>query len=135
MAKSKIELIKEYIEKCPLLKKGKIDVDYLKDDIDSYSIDRTPSNPIVKKYRDGGAIKQITFDFTVQAPLSSIAMENLINSKFCEDFMEWIEKQNKQRILPNIEGVQSIKCTSPRIYFAKNRNTGSLYYTNELSIL
>lgn len=135
MEKSKIELIKEYIEKCPLLKKGKIDVDYLKDDIDSYSIDRTPSNPTVKQYRDGGAIKQITFDFTVQAPISSNTIDNLVNSKFCEDFMEWIEKQNKQRKLPSIEGVQSIKCTSPRIYFTKNRNTGSLYNTNELPIL
>ena len=107
----------------------------MKVDIDCYSIDRTPSNPIVKQYRDGGAIKQITFDFTVQAPISSNTIDNLVNSKFCEDFMEWIEKQNKQRILPNIEGTQSIKCTSPRIYFAKNRNTGSLYNTNELPIL
>lgn len=126
MKKSKIELIKEYIEKCPLLKKGKIDVDYLQDDIDSYSIDRTPSNPIVKKYNDGSAIEQITFDFTVQAPLSSNTIDNLVNSKFCEDFMEWIEKQNKQRILPNIPEVQSIRCTSPG-YILQKTETQAVY--------
>jgi len=45
--KSQMEKIKEFIETCPLLKKGKINVDYLKDKPQSYSIDRTPVNPIV----------------------------------------------------------------------------------------
>ena len=31
--KSKMELIKEFIETCPYLNKGKIDVDYLKGDV------------------------------------------------------------------------------------------------------
>ena len=38
--KSKMQLIKEYIEKCPLLKGDQINVDYLKDEVYSYSIDR-----------------------------------------------------------------------------------------------
>ena len=37
--KSKIELIKEFIETCPLLKNGKVNVDYIKDKPQSYSID------------------------------------------------------------------------------------------------
>lgn len=124
--KSKIELIKEFFETCPLLKRGKISVDYLDGDIDSYSIDKTPSNPIIKQYRDGGVIKQITFDFTVQAPISSNTIDNLVNSKFCEDFMKWIEKQNKQRILPNVPGIQSIKCTSPG-YILQKTETQAVY--------
>lgn len=117
MEKSNMQLIKEYIEKCPLLKKGKINVDYLKDKPQSYSIDKTPSNPIYKEYRDGGTLKQITFDFTVQAPLSSQTIVNLANSKFCDDFTNWIEQKNKENILPEIDGIQWIKCTSPRLYF------------------
>lgn len=135
MEKSKIELIKEYIETCPLLNKGKINVDYLKDKPQSYSIDRTPVNPIVKTFSDGGVIKQITFDFSVTAPISSQTIVNLANSKFCEDFMKWIKEQNQKRKLPQIKGVQTIECTSPRIYIAKNRNNSNLYNTNELSIL
>lgn len=110
-------------------------MDYLEDDIDSYSIDQTPINPIVKQYSDGGKIKQIAFDFTVTEPISSQAIVNLANSKFCEDFSNWIEKQNKARNLPQIEGIQSIKCTSPRLHIAKNRRNGNLYYSNELPIL
>ena len=41
MKKSKMELIKDFIETCPLLEGDKINVDYLKDEIYSYSIDRT----------------------------------------------------------------------------------------------
>lgn len=119
--KSKMELIKEFIEKCPLLKGGKINVDYLKDKPQSYSIDRTPVKPNVSNFTDGnGGKRQIAFDFTVTAPISSQAIVNLANSKFCEDFMQWIEIQNRTKNFPDIEGAFSIKCTSPRIYLTKN---------------
>lgn len=121
MEKSKIELIKEWIETCPLLEGGKINVDYLKDKPQSYSIDRTPVQPEVKPFTDGnGGKKQIAFDFTVTAPISSRAIINLANSKFCEDFMKWIETQNRLKNFPNIEGAFSIKCTSPRLSFTEN---------------
>lgn len=121
MEKSKMELIKEFIETCPLLRGGKIAVDYLKDSPQSYSIDRTPIQPEIKPFIDGrGGKKQIAFDFTVTAPLSSQVIINLANSKFCEDFMEWIETQNRLKNLPKIKGAFSIKCTSPRIYFRED---------------
>ena len=59
LEESMMKSIKEWIENCPLLNGGKISVDYLDDDIDSYSIDRTPSNPIVSTDIIGGKIKQI----------------------------------------------------------------------------
>ena len=121
--KSNIEIIKEYIETCPLLKNGKINVDYLKDKPQSYSIDITPNNPIYKEYKDGTKLKQITFDFTVQAPLSTQVIVNLANSKFCEDFMNWIEVKNREEILPNIIGIQWIKCTSPGYILGKTETT------------
>ena len=52
-----MELIKEFIETCPLLSGGKINVDYLEDDIDSYSIDQTPVNPEINRFVDGGGRK------------------------------------------------------------------------------
>lgn len=122
--KSKMELIKEYIETCPLLKGNKIAVDYLKDDVYSYSIDRTPSQPKTKRFIDGcGGRKQITFDFSVTAPLSAQTIVNLVNSKFGEDFIEWIEGQNQKHILPNIDGAFSIECTSPSYVLMKTQTT------------
>lgn len=120
---SMMKLIKEWIETCPLLNGGKISVDYLQDDIDSYSIDRTPSNPIVSTDIIGGKTKQITFDFVVQAPLSSQTIVNLANSKFCEEFMEWVETKNKNREYPEITGAQEIGCTSPGYILQKTKTT------------
>lgn len=127
MKKSKMELIKEYIESCPLLEGDKINVDYLDDEVYSYSIDRTPSNPVLKKFNDGtGGKYQITFDFTVTAPISSRVVTNLANSKFGEDFMEWIKTQQMRRNLPKINGAHSIECTSPS-YILQKIETTAIY--------
>ncbi len=124
MEKSKMELIKEFIETCHLLKGDKINVDYLKDDIYSYSIDRTPVQPEIKPFVDGNGGKyQIAFDFTVTAPISSRVVTNLANSKFGEDFMEWIKTQNRIKNLPKINGAFSIKCTSPSYILQKTETT------------
>lgn len=101
MEKSKIELIKEFIETCPLLKNGKVNVDYIKDKPQSYSIDETPATTILKPYTDGGSRNQIFFDFSIQASFN--ALENIKNSKFCDDFLKWIKEQNNNENLPKIE--------------------------------
>lgn len=120
---SKLQKIKEFIETCPLLNGNKICVDYLKDDVYSYSIDRTPSQPVQEKFVDRGGRKQITFDFTVTAPISSQAIVNLANSQFGEDFIEWITMQNYIDNLPDIDGAFSIECTSPSYILQKTQTT------------
>lgn len=124
--KSKMELIKEFIETCPYLNKDKIDVDYLKDDVNSYAIVQATTTPIVTKYKGGGSLRQIAFDFVVQAPVSSRNIENLANSKFGEDFMNWIEEQDGKRNLPKINNIQHIQCTSPS-YILQRTNTQATY--------
>lgn len=108
MEKGYMELIKEFIETCPQLKGGKVNVDYIKDDIESYSIDETPSTTILQTFADGGTRRQVSFDFSIQASFS--VLENIKNSKFCDDFMEWIEEQDDKGNLPEIEGIEKIKC-------------------------
>lgn len=124
--KSNMELIKEFIETCPYLKKGKIVVDYLKDDVYSYSIIQSNGNPIETKYKGGGSIRQILFDFVVQAPISNRNIDNLANSKFGEDFTRWIEEQDDIRNLPKIFNAQHIQCISPS-YILERTNTQAIY--------
>ncbi len=105
--KSKMETIKEFIEKCPLLKKGKVNVDYIKDKPQSYSVDETATETILNKFTDGGSRRQIQFDFSIQANFS--ILENIKNSKFCDDFLDWIEEENNKGNLPSIKGAEEIK--------------------------
>lgn len=106
--KSKMELIKDFIETCPYLNKGKVNVDYIKDKPLSYSIDETPVDPVLQNFSDGGRRLQIQFDFSIQAKFS--ALENIKNSKFCDDLTDWIYEQNKKENLPKIDGAVWIKC-------------------------
>lgn len=106
--KSKMELIGEFIETCPLLNKGKVNLDYIKEKPQSYSIDETPVEPVLNEFRDGGRRLQIQFDFSIQANFS--ILENIKNSKFCDDFMKWIYEQDSKGNLPKIDGIDWIKC-------------------------
>ena len=122
--KSKMDLIREFIETCPLLKKGKVNVDYLKDKPQNYSIDETPSTTVLKEYKDGGTQNQILFDFSIQANFS--VLENIKNSKFCDDFFYWIKKQSKIDNLPKIDGICWIKCTG-RVTILQTTETTAIY--------
>ena len=106
--KSKMELIGDFIETCPYLKNGKVNVDYIKDEPQSYSVDETPVEPVLNNFRDGGRRLQIQFDFSIQANFS--VLENIKNSKFCDDFTDWIYEQNEKDNLPKIDGIDWIKC-------------------------
>ena len=106
--KSNMELIGEFIETCPLLNKGKVNLDYIKEKPQSYSIDETPVEPVLNYFQDGGRRLQIQFDFSIQANFS--VLENIKNSKFCDDFMKWIYEQDNEGNLPKIDGIDWIKC-------------------------
>jgi hypothetical protein len=36
----------------------------------------------------------------------------MLNTEFYEDFSNWIEEQDNEGNLPDIEGIESIECTS-----------------------
>lgn len=79
---SRIEKIKQWVETCPLLNNGSINIDYLGEKIYSYSIDRTANALEFTPFIGGGGKRQMTFDFTCTFPYSTKAVDNLINSQF-----------------------------------------------------
>ena len=105
--KSKMTLIGEFLVTCPLLKNGKVTLDYIKEKPQSYSIDETPVEPVLNNFRDGGRRLQVQFDFSIQANFN--VLENIKNSKFCDDLINWIEEQNNKDNLPKIDGIDWIK--------------------------
>lgn len=122
-----MKVIRNWINTFEILNGDKINVDYLKEDVYEYSIDRTPNSPWVKKFVDGtGGLRQVSFDFSVSMPLSSNALDNLINSKFCDDFIEIVDYKNKHKDFPNIDGAFKVECASNG-YLLQKTSTTSIY--------
>lgn len=100
-----IEKIRNYFLTCPLLDEfGKVGVDYLGVDATNYTIDSAPTTNIIKKYVDGGALKQYVFVFGSREYYGADEIQNIENSGFYEKFSEWLEEQSEKGNLPQLEG-------------------------------
>lgn len=129
MEESILTKVKEYIETCPLLKSGKINVDYLSEKVKSYSIETVPTDPIVDEDILGNEIRQYTFVFASQEVYSQNVLDNILNSKFYEDFSNWIYINNKNKVYPDLTKIQGIKevteirCTTPGYAFKTSESS------------
>lgn len=107
-----IEEIRKYIAKCPILHEGKVGVDFLGNEPTEYSIEPIPVNPTVTSDIDDGELKQFAFVFASRESYGSETVQNMLNTKFYEQFSKWIKQNNNNDILPEIPGIESIECTS-----------------------
>lgn len=102
MSKAILDSIRDYIMECPLLHEGVLNVDYLPEEV-SYSIDSLQADPYFKKYVDGGGVRQKCFAITSKELYGDLVV-NIQNSRFCQDFEEWVQKNNLNDKLPNLDG-------------------------------
>lgn len=99
----------------------KVNVNFLDDEIDTYSIEEVPIEPIIKKYVNGDSIRQYAFIFTSREPYGPEVLQNIDNSGFYEKLADEIEKNNYNDILPELDkGLEpiSIEVTSTGYAFA-----------------
>ena len=120
--KSIIKAIREYIAKCPYLHDGKIGIDYLENEI-AYSIEPTPISPTDISFIDDTGIKQFAFILASRESYGQETIQNIINAEFYEFFSNWIEENNSNGILPDIEGIESIECLSTGYAFQTGIDT------------
>lgn len=113
-----IESIRKFIKKCPFLEEFngavRIGVDYLDSEATTYSIEKVPCNPIIKKYVDGSSKRQEQFIFASRESYGEDIFNNLENINFYEKFAEWIEQNNDEGNLPILDNKEalSIELTS-----------------------
>ena len=56
-----IESVRKYLQTCPLLKGGTLNVDFLPPEAATYSVDVVPVKPVLKAYMDGSSQRQFLF--------------------------------------------------------------------------
>lgn len=87
-----------------------INADMLSNDINNYSLDKIPTDNTIEKWVNGTEIHRDVFSFRSRKPYSQDTINNLKNIGFYEIFESKINSNNKQGILPEIEGIESIEC-------------------------
>ena len=109
-----IDKIKEYfLNHVTLAEEFKnILADFLGEEATDYVIEPVPIDTVLRPYTDGGALEQFTFNFGSREYYDDSEKQNIENLDFYERFRKEIEYNNRNHILPDIEGIQTIKCLS-----------------------
>lgn len=90
--------------------KGRLGVDFLGEDADTYSVDTIPCEEVLKRYKDGGTMKQFQFAVSSRRFYEQNIKQNLSNLQFFEDLTAWVEKKARTRELPTMDnGRQPLK--------------------------
>lgn len=98
-----IQAIRRYFISCDVLDELRaINVDYLPADDLAYTIDPVPSDTIIKRYVDGGKLKQYQFVIASREIYGNNVIQNIENSGFYERLSDWIDQQNNSRNLPKL---------------------------------
>lgn len=108
----KHEAMHNYILRCPYIR----DLFYIYNNVADNSVSLIPvySDDVVKWYIDGSAEKQYVFAIAVYKTVSDVpnTEENLEGLCGVQDFMDWIDEQNKNKAFPDFGErctVESIK--------------------------
>lgn len=107
-----VDKIREYfLENVTLAQEfDNILADFLGDEATSYTIETIPVEPILRQYTDGSSLNQLVFQFGSREFYDNSVAQNINNLGFYERFQDEIETNNKNGVLPNIKGIQSIEC-------------------------
>lgn len=98
-----IECVRDWLKEYTGLS-GRLDVDFLPEDADTYSIDTIPSEEVIKRYKDGGSVRQFLFAVSSRRFYDQNIAQNIDNLKFFEDLGAWVEARAKARKLPVMDG-------------------------------
>ena len=109
---------------------GRLDVDFLGEDVDTYSVDTIPCEEVIKRYKDGGKLKQFQFAVSSRRYYEQNIKENLSNLQFFEDLSLWVEGKAKKKELPSMDKgrtAQKIVVTSTAYPFVVSEDGKARY--------
>lgn len=100
-----------------------VNVNALSKDIESYSLDKIPTEKVVEVWICGIEIHKDLFSFRSRKNYSYDEINNLANIGFFEIFEKAIKDNNDKGILPEIDGIQAIRCMNCGTMNSANTNT------------
>lgn len=122
--------IREFIKtNCPLVSDKGIQVNFLGEMPQSYAIENVPVNPVVRKYPDGGSLRQCLFVFASREFHDAQALSNQQAADFYQAFADWVEETNRMGTLPCLgDGLCSLKLEVLKSGFLENAGATTARY-------
>ena len=87
-----------------------INFNYLSKDVNNYSLDKIPVAKATESWIIGDIINRDVYSFRSRMNYSAEVISNITNIGFFETFEKTIKQNNEAGILPDIRGIESIKC-------------------------
>lgn len=130
-----IACIREYIMNFPELKDGCLMVDYLSDKPIEYAVEAVPCETVFRKYTDGNCLKQFLFIFASREYYSADVNQCIENLAFYEKFESWIDSNNLNGILPDLDGRNPFSIEVLTGGYAFSEDAGTARYQIQLRLL
>jgi hypothetical protein len=87
-----------------------INVNFLSNDINNYSLDKIPVQTEGTGWIIGNIMHRDVYNFRSRMNYSADVISNIENIGFYEAFEKTIKQNNENKILPDIDGIESIEC-------------------------
>ena len=100
-----------------------INVNFLSDEVDNYSLDKIPTETEVSSWIIGDILHRDVYSFRGRMNYSADTIENIENIGFYETFEKIIRTNNENGILPDINRIESIRCLNSGTMNNANTNT------------
>lgn len=97
-----IEALRGWLRTYEPLSTGRLAVDFLPKQAQTYSVDSVPCKEEVKRYLDGSSIRQFLFELSSREFKGEDIGQNVDNLAFYEAFSAWVLCQDRARSLPDL---------------------------------
>ena len=97
-----MEQVRKFLLTCPLLAEGKLNVDFLPEDVCNYSIEAVPAKEIVRSYVNGASVRQFLFVVASREFYGEEIKQQLDNLSFYDNFSGWLMRQTRGKNLPEL---------------------------------
>lgn len=124
-----IESIRQFLRTYEPLANGRLNIDFLPEKAQAYSVFQEPCESTVGSYITGKPKRQCIFVLASKEVHSSEIDQNAVNLEFYDDFAYWMQEQNIARNFPKLDRyeVTSIETTSPGYLYVNEINDTAQY--------
>lgn len=100
-----------------------LNINFLSNEPDNYSLDKIPVQKEVERWIIGPALNRNVYSFRSRMEYSADVITNIENLGFYENFEKIIKHKDDINDLPDIQGIESIRCLNAGTMRRANTNT------------